>query len=149
RTLHEALQKEAPFRPLRARRLVRQIAGGLAEAHRRGLVHRDLKPANLMLTGSGSEEAGKGLDFGFGRRLAPEAGADPLTAQNQIVGTPSYMSPEQIGGEAVGPESDLYSLGVILFEMLAGAPPFRGLNVIDTMHQHLNASPPPLAPAGG
>jgi eukaryotic-like serine/threonine-protein kinase len=149
RTLHDALATEAPFSSTRARRLLRQIALGLSEAHRRGLVHRDLKPANVMLTGSGEDEQIKVLDFGLVRLLAPQSGADPLTAQNQIVGTPAYMSPEQIQAEAVGPESDLYALGVILFEMLAGVQPFRGLNVIDTMHQHLIAPPPALSPAGG
>ena len=94
-----------------------EIADGLAHAHNRGVIHRDIKPANILLT---MENRVKISDFG----IAHLAGKTTEKDLEEIVGTPLYMSPEQIRGEAVGPESDLFSLGVVLYQMLAGRPPF-------------------------
>jgi hypothetical protein len=103
--------------------LARTIADALAEAHRAGIVHRDLKPANILFDRNGRPVV---ADFGLSRNVALAAG-DSLTGQS-IVGTPAYMSPEQINGETdrIGPPTDVYALGVVLYEMLTGARPFEG-----------------------
>jgi serine/threonine protein kinase len=111
-----------PFDPDRAIVLVRKLALALAEAHQRGVIHRDLKPSNVMI-----DERGEPIltDFGLARRV--DRGSN-LTAPGEVMGTPGYMAPEQINGEAAagGPAGDIYSLGVILYEMLTGRRPFEG-----------------------
>lgn len=102
-------------------RVARRIAGALAAAHRRGVVHRDIKPANLFLVG-GSLESLKLLDFGVAFALDDV----DLTSTGMLVGTPAYMSPEQVRGEVVDPRADIYGLGAVLFRCLAGQPPFLG-----------------------
>ena len=96
-----------------------QICEGLAEAHRLGVVHRDLKPANIMVDNEGNAKV---MDFGIARSLLEKG----ITGEGRVVGTPEYISPEQIEGEAADPQSDLYALGVILFEMVCGTYPFEG-----------------------
>lgn len=104
--------------PAQAVAIVRQVLAGLGAAHAGGITHRDVKPANIMLTRSGQAKI---ADFGISR-----LDASSLTASGMMVGTPSYMSPEQCRGEIVDPRSDLYSAGVVLYELLAGARPFEG-----------------------
>lgn len=99
--------------------VARQLCEGLAEAHRRGIVHRDLKPSNIMIDREGSVRI---MDFGIARSIKTKG----LTGSGVIIGTPEYMSPEQVEGRDVDPRSDLYSLGIILFEMLTGRVPFEG-----------------------
>ncbi len=141
RTLESALKKEAPFPPKRAAKIARQIAAALHEAHRLGYVHRDVKPANVMLT-SGNDEL-KLLDFGLVAIIEPSE--ERLTKLGAVLGTPKYMAPEQCIDSRVTAAADLYSLGVILFEMLAGVAPFNGNSVFEILSQHLDA-PPPIAP---
>ncbi len=130
-----------PIAPARALNLMAQVCGALDEAHREGIIHRDLKPANIFVEQVGSEEVGKVLDFG----VAKLATQTIETAQGMILGTPLYMSPEQARGERVDARTDLYSLGVVLFQALGGAPPFEGENAYSVLNKHVHAAPPSLA----
>ena len=122
-------------------RLLEQIGAALGVAHRAGVVHRDLKPANVML----DEDANAYLaDFGIAKNLS-NPNIDDLTQADAIVGSPAYISPEQIRSEFVRPQTDIYALGVMLYELLTGTLPFSGPTPIEIMHQHLNAPLPPLA----
>ena len=124
-------------------RIGRDVAAALAHAHAHGVVHRDVKPDNVWLAADGTAALG---DFG----VAHEAGADRLTADGVVVGTVRYVSPEQIRGEEAGPASDLYALGVTLYELVAGRPPFTGPDIAAVYAQHLGAAPaPPSAYAPG
>jgi serine/threonine-protein kinase len=119
--------------------VVAQAAAALAAAHRAGLVHRDIKPANLLLAPDGTVKI---TDFG----IAYAAGSAPVTRTGMLVGTPAYLAPERAAGSAATPASDLYSLGVVAYECLAGAPPFRGTPLeVAAAHQH---RPLPALPAG-
>ncbi len=121
--LSEHLQKAKRLKVTSAVNLVRKLALTLDEAHRKGVVHRDLKPANIMIDARNEPQI---MDFGLARLDNVEA--SQLTAMGQILGTPAYMPPEQVGGniDATGPASDIYSLGVMLYEMLTGSLPFQG-----------------------
>jgi hypothetical protein len=121
---------------------MRQAAEALAAAHAAGIVHRDLKPGNLMVTRSGRVKV---LDFGLARRSDGEvdnAISVDLTAAGQILGTPAYMSPEQAMGEPVGPASDIFSFGVVLYELTCGVRPFSGKTAVATLDQVLHHQPP-------
>lgn len=123
---------------------MRQLCLSLREAHDAGMVHRDLKPGNVMLVdpGDGSEFV-KLLDFGLVKELHFD---DGLTGMDGVVGSPTYMAPEQISGQPTDMRSDIYSLGVIMFTALTGRPPFGGVNAVATMCGHLNSPPPTLDP---
>jgi WD40 repeat protein/tetratricopeptide (TPR) repeat protein/tRNA A-37 threonylcarbamoyl transferase component Bud32 len=129
-----------PQQPQAAARLIEQMARGIHYAHTRGIVHRDLKPANVLLAEDGTPKI---TDFGLARRGAKGTG---LTATGDVLGTPSYMAPEQAGGETkhAGPAADIYSLGSILYECLTGRPPFRAATTVETVLQVVNQEPVPL-----
>jgi WD40 repeat protein len=134
------LAQRVDHRPQPARQaaaLVAVLARASHAAHQRGIVHRDLKPANVLLTADGVPKI---TDFGLAKRLD---GEQRLTQSNAIVGTPSYMAPEQVEGRArpVGPAADIYSLGAILYEMLTGRPPFLAETPVDTILQVLSDAP--------
>jgi serine/threonine protein kinase len=118
----------------------RHIAHGLAAIHAHGIVHRDLKPGNIMFRADDSLAL---ADFGIARRLDDQ---NELTNQGSVLGTPNYLSPEQALGEPVGPAADLYSVGVMLFEMLAGRKPYRAESAAALIYQHVHAEIP-LLPA--
>jgi hypothetical protein len=122
-----------------AARLVEALARATHYAHGQGIIHRDLKPANVLLTASG---APKITDFGLARHVALESG---LTTAGAIMGTPNYMAPEQADGRLkhIGPHTDVYALGAILYECLTGRPPFQGATVLDTLAQVRQQDPVP------
>jgi serine/threonine protein kinase len=120
--------------------VLRGIGAALDVAHAAGLIHRDVKPSNILFTSDGEPVL---ADFGIARILADEA---HITAQGSLLGTPHYLAPEMASGEEVGPASDLYSLGVVLFEMLTGGPPFPRETPIATVRAHI-VEPPPLVDA--
>lgn len=144
-TLRDRMQGK-PMPPRHAAEVARDIAYGLAAAHEKGILHRDLKPENLFITRDGRVKV---LDFGLAKMQGPRAdrGADPeegattLSEPGQVMGTPGYLSPEQVRGELVDPRSDLFSLGVVLWEMVAGGRPFQGDSTIEIMHAILKQNP--------
>jgi serine/threonine protein kinase len=126
----------------RVRVILLQICGALQAAHDRGIIHRDLKPANCFCTEQRDADFIKILDFGLAK-LTRDAGPD-LTIQNELLGTLWYMAPEQLVGEPVDVRVDVYAAGVILFELLTGAPPFASFNRTELMHQMLTSDAPSL-----
>lgn len=146
RSLSAALDTEGPFPPLRAVHIARQVAEALAAAHDAGVVHRDLKPDNIMLLErDGDPDFAKVLDFGIAKLRTEEAdGQKALTQIGSVFGTPEYMSPEQAKGEPVDARSDLYALGMILYEMLAGQTAFASGELIAVLAKHMTEPPPPL-----
>lgn len=145
-SLRDLRDAEAPLAPARALGIGAQIADALAAAHKAEIVHRDLKPGNVMvLSHDGNPEFVKVLDFGLARVLGETGPAEePLTRTGSIFGTPEYMSPEQARGEVVDHRADLYSLGVILYELLAGKPPFQAPELVAVLIKHIQEPPPPL-----
>ncbi len=126
-TLQDRMTREGKLPLAEACRIGREIAIGLAAAHERGLIHRDIKPSNIWLQTHGSQgmqSRVKILDFGLAR--AVEVGDQNVSSSGSIVGTPSYMAPEQASAQAVGPHSDLFSLGCVLYQMVTGSRPFQG-----------------------
>jgi serine/threonine-protein kinase len=140
--LGDLLSKEGPLAPERAADLVEQALGALEVAHEAGIVHRDLKPANLMVIASGaSRELVKVLDFGVAQLRTGEA-YSRLTRTGSIVGTPSFMSPEQARGEEIDARSDLYAMGVVLYCLLTGKRPFEGTDLAEILHKVRNEPAP-------
>ena len=135
RTLKELLVRNGPTPIPIAIDYARQILGALAFAHRNGIVHRDIKPHNIVVGGDGRLKV---TDFGIAR-----SGASQMTEVGSIVGTAQYLSPEQARGAPVDPRSDLYSLGVVLYEMLTGAVPFTGDTPVEIAMKHLSQVPKP------
>jgi serine/threonine-protein kinase len=135
-SLEDLILRRGPLGVAQAARLASQVAEALHAAHGRGIVHRDIKPQNVLL-----DEAGDAKVTDFGIALA--ASRTSTSGTNLLFGTPSYMSPEQAMGERVGPESDLYSLGVVLYEMLTGTVPFTAEGALATAMKHLTELPLP------
>jgi WD40 repeat protein len=134
-----ALVRENPLPAQRAARYVKIIGEAIHYAHQQGTLHRDLKPSNVLID---SNDQPRVTDFGLAKRI--EGGSD-LTGTGQVVGTPSYMPPEQAAAQrgAIGPASDVYALGAILYELLTGRPPFRAETPLDTLLQVLDSEPVP------
>ncbi|MBX3130225.1 MAG: protein kinase [Polyangiaceae bacterium] len=140
-----ALIEQGPIEVARVENILRQVCGALEEAHGKGIIHRDLKPDNIVLTERGGEsDVVKVLDFGIAKRIGGAGDhRTKLTQQGVVLGTPPYMSPEQLAGEAVGPQSDVYSLGVIAYEMLTGRLPFDAETPWEWASKHMTVRPPP------
>jgi len=137
----QAILQNGPLPMELVMRMLEQIGSALGAAHRAGVVHRDLKPANVLL----DEDHNAYLaDFGIAKNLSNPNLSDQTQA-DAIVGSPAYISPEQIRSEFVRPQTDIYALGVMLYELLTGHIPFYGPTPIEIMHQHLSAPLPPLA----
>jgi serine/threonine protein kinase len=143
-SLSARLRREGKLSPEETVHVGRQICDALHVAHAAGVIHRDLKPANVMLVQrAGDHDFVKVLDFGVAKSYSPDQQTQ-LTHTGMLVGTIEYMAPEQIMGKAVDGRTDVYSLGVVLYRMLAGKPPFRDGGVPALIHAHLNVMPKPL-----
>lgn len=125
-------------------RLIAKVGHALQHAHQRGILHRDIKPDNILVDRSGQPFV---VDFGIARDTEDEGEA--LTRVGQVVGTPYYIAPEQIQGQALGPETDVWALGVVLYYALAGHPPFRGRNELDTLGEVMRSEPAKPERKGG
>jgi len=135
RDLARVLREDGPIEAARAAHIASKIAAALAHAHEGGVIHRDVKPANVIL---GSDDRVKVTDFGIARA----AGESTLTATGSVMGTAQYISPEQASGRSVGPTSDIYSLGIVVFEMLTGSVPFTGESALSIAMRHLQDEVP-------
>jgi serine/threonine protein kinase/formylglycine-generating enzyme required for sulfatase activity len=150
RSLHEILSEEKRLPPAGAVEIMLAVCAGVAAAHRQGIVHRDLKPLNIMLRpGVPPVESLKVLDFGLAKIKSGELLGSFVAAQTQgMMGSPFYMAPEQWSDEEIDVRADIYSLGVILYQMIAGDVPFKGKSVPSIMSMHLNTAPLPLSERG-
>jgi serine/threonine protein kinase len=144
--LEAQLAQHGPVELVAALRIVRQIARSLSEAHALGVIHRDLKPSNVFLCHvEGGDSFVKVMDFGVAGLMREENDRSVLTLTGTVLGTAAYMSPEQAQGYIVDARADLYSLGVVLFEMLAGRPPFQANSAVSLLIAHVSEEPPRLA----
>ncbi|MFT3921651.1 MAG: protein kinase [Myxococcales bacterium] len=148
RSLFSVIREEAPLPAARVVHIALQIARSLREAHRLDVIHRDLKPGNVLLTRHGDEDDFvKVLDFGLVKHVESEAEQE-LTQAGLFMGSPKYMSPEQIRGERVDPRSDIYALGVVMYEMLTGKAPFERENTVKLLMAHMHEMVPPIDQPG-
>src|ERR1700761_6157135 len=137
RTLRDVLKVEGRLMPRRAMEICADVCAALDFSHRNGIVHRDVKPGNVMITRTG---AVKVMDFGIARAVADNAATVTQTAA--VIGTAQYLSPEQARGENVDARSDVYSTGVLLFELITGHPPFTGDSPVAVAYQHVRENAP-------
>jgi serine/threonine-protein kinase len=147
RNLNQSVRKEGPMKPERAIPILVQVCGALQEAHEMGIVHRDLKPENIFLCNqAGLTDYPKVLDFGLAkvteRQMRP--GSLILTQEGMVFGTPEFMSPEQAQGKSLDARSDIYSLAVILYEVLTGKLPFTAKTPMEYIQKHVMEPPIPL-----
>jgi eukaryotic-like serine/threonine-protein kinase len=147
RTINQALNEEGRFDAMRSLRIAREISRALRAAHQQNVIHRDLKPSNAMLIKGAEGELVKVLDFGLVKVLRDDS--EELTAEGRFLGSPRYMSPEQIQRLPMDGRADLYSLGVILYRMLCGEVPFAGDHAVQTLMAHLSKPPPRMETATG
>ncbi len=145
RNLAQLLRTVEVLQPVRALRIAYEIARSLTEAHALGIVHRDLKPGNVMVIDTDEGETVKVVDFGIVKVLEDSPANDTITRPDRMVGSPRYMAPEQIRKGTIDGRTDIYALGVVLFEMLTGQPPFKGESSIKTLMSHLQDPVPPMS----
>lgn len=141
--LSRALRRDGALDYRRACSIIGQVCESLEEAHAMGILHRDIKPDNIFLVREGGQEFAKLVDFGIAKVLG-ESADGPMTRTGMLVGTPRYLSPEQVGGEPVGPTTDLYALAVVLYELITGSPPFSGETPAQIMMMHVQDIPQPV-----
>ncbi len=153
RTLSQMLQERGRLSPERALAYLEPVCAALEAAHRAGVVHRDLKASNVAVVSEGEPPVVKLLDFGIAKLIHPEPGQEGLTMAGQRLGTSQAMAPEQFRGGAIGPPTDIYALGVLLYQMLTGHYPFQSEDRLEVERMHLEAPAPrpstevPVAPA--
>ncbi len=148
KNLGQVVRHEGPMKPERAIAVLIQACGALEEAHQKGIIHRDLKPENIFLCAQGGlEDFAKVLDFGLAKVTEREMqpGSLILTQEGMVFGTPEFMSPEQAQGKTLDARSDVYSLAVILYELLTGKLPFEARTPMEYIGLHVQAEPIPLA----
>ena len=137
--LADELKDEKALGLKRARDIILQVTAGLAAAHKEGIIHRDLKPANILINEAGLTKV---VDFGI---AAAGGNADTrLTRTGMVVGTPTYLAPEQVQGKPIDQRTDIYSMGILMYQMLAGSPPYKGPDAMSLMYQHVQGNPTPL-----
>ena len=142
------IEHEGALPAVRAVRILRQAADALAAAHELGIVHRDLKPDNIMVVrGKDGADIVKVVDFGIAKAVAGDEAGQKVTKTGLVVGTPEYMSPEQLSGDKLDGRSDVYSLGLVFYRMLTGVLPFEADSAQETMIKRLTDDPLPLAAA--
>ncbi|MBA3690481.1 MAG: Stk1 family PASTA domain-containing Ser/Thr kinase [Actinobacteria bacterium] len=143
RTLAEYLAGGGRLAPVKAAEIAEKVAEALAAAHAQGVIHRDIKPANIMVTRDGRVKV---MDFGIARLVA---GPDTVEQTAAVLGTAAYLSPEQAQGQTVDARSDLYSLGIVLYEMVSGRPPFTGDSAMAVAYKHVQETPLPPSSLNG
>ena len=141
RSLADVLKAEGTLHPDRAADIVTDVAAALGFAHRNGVVHRDVKPGNVLISSTGLVKV---TDFGIARAITSNA-QESLTQTGSVMGTATYFSPEQAQGKTVDPRSDLYSLGVVMYELVCGQPPFKADNPVTVAYKHVQEQVPPIA----
>ncbi|MDQ3619224.1 MAG: Stk1 family PASTA domain-containing Ser/Thr kinase, partial [Actinomycetota bacterium] len=137
--LSDVIEADAPLMPERAAEVASDVARALERAHASGLVHRDIKPGNIMMNSNGQTKV---TDFGIARALTSD-GEATMTQTGMVIGTASYLSPEQAQGNPVDPRSDVYALGCVLYEMLTGSAPFTGDSPLSIAYKHVRENPEP------
>lgn len=145
-SLNDLLKREGALVPARAASILEQTGNALQAAHDMGIVHRDLKPDNIMIARRGTTEVVKVVDFGIAKAMGGEEG-QKVTKTGLVVGTPEYMSPEQLSGDKLDGRSDIYSLALVFYRMITGALPFKADTAQETMIKRLTDDPMPLAEA--
>jgi serine/threonine protein kinase len=140
--LASVVKAQGPMAPQRAVGILAQIGGALDAAHAAGLVHRDVKPSNVLVRGHDEDEFAYLIDFGIARAAAGRTSGPALTLTGATLGTLDYMAPERFENRPVDGRADVYSLACMLFELLTGAPPFRGRTPVGMIHAHVTLDPP-------
>ena len=148
KSLKDLVEHEGAIPAVRAAHIIRQSADALQAAHDLGIVHRDIKPDNIMIVqGKGGDDIVKVVDFGIARAVGGDEQGQKVTKTGLVVGTPEYMSPEQLSGDKLDGRSDIYSLGLVLYRMITGTLPFQADSAQETMIKRLTDDPMPLAEA--